>query len=329
MVFKRVLLVVLGLTIVALAINSSLFTQTVHPLSTSVAVSKTPLSAPFYIAQDQGFFEKNGLRVNMLQVIGGNNSFKSVINKQAEFGTSSESVLMFRSQQKVPFSTLATFVESNNDVKVILDKRQSIHSVEDLKNKKIAVIKGSASEYFLSLLLTLNKLDINDVTLVPMQANQMLQALKDQKVQAVSTWEPYAFHINKAMEQHITIVDANNIYTLTFNLVSKPIETDESFEKSVRLLNSLKQASTFIEKHPHQAKEIIKSRLGLEQEFIDWVWDDYHYQLSLNKSLLLTIKDEALWASRIGLFIKEANTQFLQFLNPKPLEHVLPSAVSL
>jgi len=212
--------IILSIAVIVLmgwvAINLGFFKPELTPLSASIAVSRTPLSAPFYIADQLGFFKENGLEIKIIDVIGGKNSFKMIMSGQADYGTSSESVLMFESIKKPEFVNLASFVESDNDIKLLI---LASSTGADLTGKKIGIIKGTASEYFLSLYLGLNNLKLTDVELINLSPSMMTEALVSHKVDAVSVWEPYAFEIKQALRKDIELAKAKNIYSLTFNLL--------------------------------------------------------------------------------------------------------------
>ena len=85
----------------------------------TIAVSKTPLSSPFYIAKAIKAFDDTCVEVKYTEVIGGQLAFEKVINGEVEFGTSSDSVMAFQSLNQHAFVTHAMFVQSDNDVKLI------------------------------------------------------------------------------------------------------------------------------------------------------------------------------------------------------------------
>lgn len=263
--------------------------------SASIAVSKSPLSAPFYIADKKGFFKRHCSKVSIVDVVGGNNAFNLMIKGETDFATSSGSVLVYRAFQRDDFTAIATFVQSDNDVKFVSLENKGISRGLDFKNKKIGVVEDSASEYFLSTYLALDGLKLSDVHTVSFSPDALPKALINGEVDVIVPWEPYAYESMKAANGMATVLSSKNLYTLTFNLVARKERLAAKNESATCILKSLKNAIEFIASQPEDAKQIIKEKLALDDGFIDWVWQDYIFKLGLNQSLILSLEAQANW----------------------------------
>lgn len=294
-----------------------------------VAVSKTPLSTPFYVAEHLGLFTQHCGKVEILEVLGGKRSFATMMSNDVDFATSSDSVIVYQSFQRDDFANIATFVESVNDIKIIAHSNAQIRSGEDLRGKTIGYIQGSASDYFLSAFLGLHELQKSDVNLVPLSPEQTDQALIEGKVDAISTWEPYAFKAKQGLPDLTNTLDTKHIYSLTFNLLAKKATLKNQPDKASCLLRSLSEAIDYISVNPKKAQKILKDKLNLGQDFIDWVWPDYLFILSLNKSLILSMKSQSKWQIENGTFEKHPNPDFLSYIDSAHLRTINPSAVRL
>ena len=138
----------------------------------SIAVSRTPLSSPFYIAREQGYFAEEGLEVTFIDTLGGHKCLKKVLAGEAEMGTTSDTPIMFNGFKRDDFVVIATFVTSHNDVKIMARQDGSIQSAQDLAHKKIAVLPGSASQFFLDFFLLMNGVDHETVTIEDMNPEE-------------------------------------------------------------------------------------------------------------------------------------------------------------
>ena len=85
----------------------------------TVAVSRTPLSLPLYLANAKGYFEKEGLSVAMTDCVGGHRCLKMLLDGKAEMATVGDVPLMFGGFQKGAYAILATFSSSRDDLKLI------------------------------------------------------------------------------------------------------------------------------------------------------------------------------------------------------------------
>ena len=113
-----------------------------------IAVSQTPLSSPFFIAEKRSLFAAHGVNVEIVDRIGGHRSMKAMLNNEADYATSSDMVIMNSARKGSAFSVLATFVSSALDMALIGSKKAGVTEPSHLKGKIIGVTKGTASHYF-------------------------------------------------------------------------------------------------------------------------------------------------------------------------------------
>ena len=293
----------------------------------TIAVSKTPLSAPIYIAEAKGYFKKSCADVSLVEVIGGKASFEKVISGEAHLATSSDSVIVFKSMLRSDFSALATFVQSDNDVKIFTYEDSGIYQGKDLKDKLVGVTRGAAGEYLLSAFLALDGLTVEDVIIVPLAPDKLPQALVDKTIDAAVVWEPFGYEIVNKLGGQAKVLNTRNLYTLTFNLVGKKMQTYNPSSECV--LSALNKSINFIAANPSAAQQILKSKLHLDDNFMQWVWQDYLFKLSLNRSLIMNLESQARWAIDSELVANKNMPNYVSFIDDRLLKQVKPLAVTI
>ena len=320
-----ILLLVASVTLLSVNLNN--FWQTEKHL-VSIAVAKTPLSAPFYVAQSINAFDSSCVNVKFEHVIGGRTAFNKVLMGEVDFATSSDSVIAFQSLTHQTFVTHAMFVQSDNDVKLITRSEDNIKDVSHLKGKKIGVTKQTASEYFLRTILAIEGLNVSDVTLIDYEPEQLIDGLMNKEVDAITPWEPFAFQSHQILSDKITIHETKNLNTLSFNLISLTPDISR-IEKAKCLIQGLNTAINYIASQPDDAKEVVMQELGLSTEFIDWVWPDYIFKLELNQSLLLNLKSQTTWITETQQIPNNSAPDIAQFVDSRAILQVNPSAVNI
>lgn len=293
-----------------------------------IAVSKSPLSTPFYIAKAINAFENTCVSVEYDDVIGGQLAFDKVMSSDVDFGTSSDSVIAFQSLTKKSFVTHVTFVQSDNDLKLLTRKADKISTVIDLKGKNIGVTKGTASEYFLSTLLAIDGLSIEDVELYDYKPEELVNGFAMNEVEAIVPWEPFAFNVVERFNDQISVHDTKNFNTINFNLISKKAD-DLLVKKAACVIQGLNTAIAYIALHPEQSKTIVREKLNLTPSFIDWVWSDYIFKLGLNQSLILNIKSQAAWAIETQMSKYKVMPNVDAYLDKRAMLQVEPEAVNI
>ncbi len=294
----------------------------------SVAVSQTPLSLPFFVAEKNGYFRESGVPIQINKVIGGHRAMQAVLGGEADMGTSSESVVMFASFKTDDFAVLATFVTSNDDVKIVIRSGLDVDTPAQLTGRRIGTVLGSASHYYLDTFLLMNGVDPGAVDKIHLQPEAMAESLLSGKVDAVSIWEPYPFTIINSVPD-AQVLSKPGFYRLTFNLIVHKKHIGARDDDLTKVLGALERAQHFIKTQPREAQTILREHLQLEQSLIDWVWPDNNYRFSLDQALLTTLESKARWALREGYVNEEHHPNYLDFIYLDPLQNVRADAITV
>ena len=300
-----------------------------HLAEVSIAVSRTPLSAPIYVAQAKGFFRKHGVNVKVQALAGGHRCLQAVLENKADLATSSDYPLMLNSFNRTDYAVITTFVSSDNDVKLMASSMSKISAPSDLKSKTIGVIKGGSSHYFLDRFLLFNGLRIKDVTVKNINPEDMPAALEQGIVDAISVWEPYGYISREKLGKELVIFPARNYYSETFNLSGKKAFISKNKEALYSILQALLDATDFIKQNPSESQTIVTSTLGLSSGFVDWIWKDLHFSIGLDQSLIFTLENEARWAVRNGIVGKSKLPDMNEIIEPSILKRVDKTRITL
>ncbi|WP_456295778.1 ABC transporter substrate-binding protein [Vibrio sp. AK197] len=290
--------------------------------SVKIAVSQTPLSAPFLIAQNNKLFKKQGIDVSLISCFGGVACAKSLFDGQVDFATASESVVMFQSFKHDDIRLIASFVESDNDLKLLALKNQNIHSIQDLDGKRVGVIKASASEFYLDSILIANNVTDMEYTKVYLPPQELMNSLLSYQLDAISIWEPYGYKTTISSASDVTNLGLQGIYQLSFNLISRQQLIAELDDETHKILSALDEAISWIQAHPEEARAIIARQLDVPANQLKWSWDDYVFRLSLGNALLTNLQLQARWAIEKQL-VPNQQPDYRSIFASKPFEDAL------
>ena len=307
--------------------SATCFSVLAAPLA--VAIARTPLSLPLYVAQAEGYFEAAGLDVKVTDCNGGHRCLQLVLEGAADVATASDSPVMFRSFEREDYAVIGTFATTSVDVKLVARTSAGVTTPAQLRGKKVGVVRGSSSQYFLDSYLLWHGIDPGLVDLVWLQPDEMVAAMLSGKVAAVAAWEPFAFDTLGAMKGDASVLPDAGIYTLSFNLVAHKRLTGARDAELVKLLRAVARAEIFIQSHPVKAQAILRKRLGVNQPFIDWVWPGLRFRIGLDQSLVKTLEGEARWAIREGHVSGKTVPNYLRYMHAPPLREVDANAVGL
>lgn len=266
----------------------------------SIAVSRTPLSAPLIVAKHRHYFEQQGIDVELVSCNGGAMCAQMLFDHQVQFATSSESVVMFNSFKGKDFSVIASFVESDNDLKLLSRTNYGVRDVSDLIGKKVGVVQASASEFYLDSLLIINNLPSDAIEKVYLLPTEALEALFSRKVEAISIWEPFGYQAEQQSDANIINLGLPGIYQLSFNLLASDAAS-RNRQASISILQALDQAVNWMHDNPAAARSIVSQALEIDENQLSWSWNDFAFRIALGNSLLSSLQMQARWALNLGL----------------------------
>ena len=149
--------------------------QSVKPIEeVTLGVETSLLPAAVWVAEDKGFFQKEGLALNIKEFDSGRLSFLAMLRDgDVDISTVAPTPIMFNSFERQDFSIFATFVYSDDDVKVITRKDKGIEKAADLKGKKVGTPAGTTGQFFLAAFLTLNNVPSSEVEMIDIQPSDL------------------------------------------------------------------------------------------------------------------------------------------------------------
>jgi len=222
-----------------------------------------PDHAPIYVAKQQGYFQQEGLDVNIIEPADPADPPKLVAAGKADLAITYQPALLLAVNQHLPLTRIATLIATPLDCITVL-KNSGITSVSDLKGKTIGYASGGSDSIMIKGMLNSAGLTLKDVKLVNVHYD-LSQALLSHRVDAVTgtmrNFEliqmrlagqtPYALY----PEEH-----GFPIYDELIFVANKNNLQDPRFKKFIIALNKGVQYlvnhpettwNTFAKKHPH------------------------------------------------------------------------------
>ncbi|MFZ4573366.1 MAG: ABC transporter substrate-binding protein, partial [Phycisphaerales bacterium] len=168
----------------------------VHDVPLRVAISPWPGYEFARLAVAKGFFEQEGVRVQLVQTSSLDDSRRAYERGQVDgmFGTIVE-LLVARRRAGLE-SEVALVVDCSDGADVILAKSE-ITRVVDLRGKRVAVEPASLNLVLLSHALGTEGLSLADVRLVQMPSLEMRRAFESGEVDAAVCYPPTSIEIGK------------------------------------------------------------------------------------------------------------------------------------
>ena len=295
----------------------------------TLAVARSPLALPVFVAEAESFFADEGLDLRIVEASTGRRCLEMMAQGQADMATAADTAIMFHSFEHHDFVVLASFFSTTSDAKLIVRQSAGIRTPKDLEGKRIGVVRGTSAHYFLDAYLLIHGVDPKALQRVPVQPENAVKLLQQNQVDALAVFEPVAYQAISAMPQQVIVLPDPGTYTQTFNLVARRGLAGAQDPVLVRMLRALQRAEALIREHPARAQAILRARLGVDQAFVTWIWPRRAPELSLDNALLKSLRNQARWALREGYVAGPTAPNYLEFVHPAPLSQVQPEAVGL
>lgn len=153
-------------------------------------------SALIYVAQDQGFFAKNGLNVTIHEDYPtGLGPVRDMVSGKLDVSVSAEYPVIAPIFNGENISIIGAIDKYENE-EIIGRKDREILNISDLRGKRIGFPKGTILEFFLGRFLELHGISRQDVTLVDVNASQSADDIVNGDVDAIMYFQPYVYRIS-------------------------------------------------------------------------------------------------------------------------------------
>ena len=245
-----------------------------------------------------------------------------------DFATAAETPIMRAGLAGHPIAVLATIASSPEDCKVCFRRDHGISKPSDLKGKKVATAFGTSAEYFMDAFLSYHGIGRGEVTALSMSPAEMVNTLVRGDISAFFIWEPYPLQAGQILKEKTGIFLGTNIYTETFQLVTRQDYARANPEACKRLLRALLAAEQHALTNEVAAAAEVATFTGLEPSEVSAIWKNFRFRVELNGDFAALLEKEAAWARAKDPTIS-TNVNFRMLLWPEPLLQVEPTRVSM
>ena len=301
--------------IAAIGSNSYLDSKNNTNEEMTLGIEKSILPSIVWIAEHNGYFEDEGLALTLIEHDSGRNALNQMIsgNNNLNMVTVAQTPIVFNSFENENFQILTSMVSSTKDVKLLGLEDSGIKTLQDLRGKKIGITFGSTGHYFLEHLLSENDLSISDVEIFDIHASELPFTIFEKRVDAIVSWEPHIFQTEKILKENYVIFTSDSFVEEFYFVVNNDFKENSSTLKKFFL--ALYRAEAFIDANPNESKKIVSDRLRIDYDFIDNVWNDFEFEISLDSSLIHSLDDEAQWAKTLEPYSQKDIPDFHNFVD--------------
>lgn len=180
-----------------------------------------------------------------------------------DFGYAGEAPPIFAQAAGTPVRYVAYDPWSPKAEAIVVPKDSPIQSLADLKGKKVAVAKGSNTNYLLISALQSVGLKFSDITPIYLTPANARAAFEGKNIDAWSIWDPYLAVAEEKAGARI-IADATGLApNRGYYLAAQPF-IDKQPEALKKVLDEVKQVSEFAKSNPAEVAKFLSPELGID-----------------------------------------------------------------
>lgn len=248
---------------------------------TSVTVGLIPVAEffPVYIAQEQGFFDEEGLDVEVEVMSNAASIVPSVLNGQLTFGTTATPPFLVAAGKDIPIAAVANAANTadgaeNDTGAIVVAEDSDIQDATDLEGRTVAVNALSSLPHVAAASLIADQGgDPSAVRFVAMPFPDMQGALEQGRVDAIVPVEPFMTQTLAAGTRQVAALYAETYepgttHTLFFGsdrFVQENPEVIEGFQAALARANEL------VAEDPQILRDALVEHGGMPQEVADAV----------------------------------------------------------
>jgi ABC-type nitrate/sulfonate/bicarbonate transport system substrate-binding protein len=294
------------------------------PIRMTIATGVDPSFAPYYVAREGGFFQRNGLDVTVNTGPSGSAMIAFLVGNQinSAYGAEQAGVSAHLVDQNV-----VAVCEGTALLRWISVLGRNVADMDALKGKRVGVARGTGSETFwLSVVAKLN-LNPADYTIVNVEAPEMVAALERGNIDAFAVWEPWPTRALRAISGTRILLSNEQIQIVRNYVYMNKGWAEGNMEATQRFMRSMVQAQEFCASNPAEAAQQVSRFLRLDRALVAELMTKVAYKMDLTSDSVANIQlaiDQLRGMNRLSREVTPA-----QVIWPGALQAVAPDRVRI
>jgi ABC-type nitrate/sulfonate/bicarbonate transport system substrate-binding protein len=279
------------LVIVAATVTAPAIAQT----KVSIGTARDPnLGAQIVIAREKGFFKDAGLDADTKYFPSGGDLMSALVGGSVGYGTSGSTPVLTVLARPYPLRIIAQVSDISGAQQLIVKK--NVDALDQLKGKKIGLMRGTASEALFNSIVRDYTFDPSSVQIVNMGPTEMITTFVRGDVDAVQLWEPHATKARNLGDGKILISGTTSFiggkatpkrvygdHAVLFASEST-LKSQPAVAKAV--IAALEKANQYIASHREDAVAILAKEYDLKPQEMAAIMDVNRYTLRLDDQLV-------------------------------------------
>lgn len=208
-------------------------------------------------------FADSGVNVLWSEYPAGPQLLQALSNDEIDFGTTGEAPPIFAQAKDNALLYVAWEPPAPRSVAMVVPHDSDIHAIEQLKGKRIALNKGSNVHWLLVQILEEAGLGLEDVKVVYAPPKYPLTASDYLAVDAWMMWDPVLSAAERSGALRVLATGEGRVNNHQFYITRRQY-AQHNEEIISGIVAALVKTGKFIDRHRHEAAQLLASELGLD-----------------------------------------------------------------
>jgi NitT/TauT family transport system substrate-binding protein len=221
---------------------------------------------PLFVAVEKGFFAKEGVEVELIQIEDDTATLAALFAGQIDALATATQVAVASNEPDEEALACVLMLDDSRGGDGIL-ATNDIQTIADLKGRSVAFGHRSVSQFYVNVLLREVGLSEADIEIVDLRSEEAAEAFMMMEVDAAVTWEPYLSQGRKATHGHLLTDSSERPGLIGDCLATKASIFNNRKGKFQAVARAWDAAVRYVEAHPAEANAIMARDMG------DWLAD--------------------------------------------------------
>ncbi len=232
--------------------------------SLTLGTSAIALSSLIWVAKAKGYFAEQHLDIDFRLYESGHLAIRDLLAGKLDLATATEFAAVRHGLERADFR-IVSILSQAQDQQLVARRDRGITQLSDLRNKRVGVAQNTSAEYYLHLLLILEKIQSEDIQVVNLLPSEQVKAVTEGDVDAVMVWEPFATMAKQELGSNAVSWEGQSGQDEYWLLLSTTGVIEKKSRALKRFLAALAKAEDFIKNNEIEAIGIMAKATGKPQ----------------------------------------------------------------